>query len=279
MDAPEQIPVFSLFGEERGFPDVVHCERIVDRARGHGWIITPHRHSALIQVFWIESGAAEARVDGSIRALGRNAFLFVPVGAVHGFDFTRDTEGMVMSIPVTTLGQSHAAGAYPELEHAFSGDAPAPLAQLLRSLAECYASAAPYRAHLLAALAQAVMAMLAGMAPAQAAHPTRAPKIAELDALLARNPASGWRPRDYAAALRITTGQLTRICKAARGKSASAYIEAALMTEACRMLAFTRMPVAEVGYRLGYGDPSHFSRRFAATAGERPSAYRARFTG
>ncbi|ESQ14979.1 MAG: helix-turn-helix domain-containing protein [Thiohalocapsa sp. PB-PSB1] len=49
--------------------------------------------------------------------------------------------------------------------------------------------------------------------------------------------------------------------------------------QADRLLAFTRMPVAEAGRRLGCADPSHFSRRFRAARGESPGAYRARLHG
>ena len=59
----------------------------------------------------------------------------------------------------------------------------------------------------------------------------------------------------------------------------TAFLETAAMTEACRLIAFTRLPVAEVGYRLGYTDPPYFSRRFRARMGESPSAYRARVSG
>ena len=48
------------------------------------------------------------------------------------------------------------------------------------------------------------------------------------------------------------------------------------MEEACRLLAFTALPVSQVGYRLGYGDPSYFTRRFTRLQGQTPSAYRAR---
>jgi len=59
--------------------------------------------------------------------------------------------------------------------------------------------------------------------------------------------------------------------------SASAYIEAHIIQEACRLLAFTQLSVAEVGYRLGFADPSYFSRRFRAVQQETPSVYRQRF--
>ena len=69
------------------------------------------------------------------------------------------------------------------------------------------------------------------------------------------------------------------LCRAATGASVSRHIETARMTEARRLLAFTRLPVAEIGYRLGFSDPPYFSRRFRAVTGETPSDYRERFAG
>ena len=60
---------------------------------------------------------------------------------------------------------------------------------------------------------------------------------------------------------------------------AKAYIEQAVMGEASRLLAFTRLPMSEIGYRLGFDDPSHFSKRFRAARGLAPSAYRRQLEG
>ena len=41
---PFFIPNWSLYGESRTFPDVLHIERLTDRAAGLDWQIAPHRH-------------------------------------------------------------------------------------------------------------------------------------------------------------------------------------------------------------------------------------------
>ena len=64
MTLTKRIPDFNLFGETSAFPDVVHCERIVDRARLHDWTIAPHRHREMVQVFYMHRGEARARIDG-----------------------------------------------------------------------------------------------------------------------------------------------------------------------------------------------------------------------
>ena len=52
----ERIPTWQLYGEASPFPDLLHIERIVDRAAGQDWVIAPHRHVNLHQIFLIRSG-------------------------------------------------------------------------------------------------------------------------------------------------------------------------------------------------------------------------------
>lgn len=283
MEHENRIPVFSLFGETGAFPDVVHCERIRDRAQGHGWVIAPHRHSQMTQLFYIEEGSARTQVDARSFDLESGDFLYLPILAVHGFDFSPGTEGLVLSFPLpvtASIGpaQDDIAGC---LSAPVTGRASAPLVDLIGHMTRRLAGTGAFRAQSVVGLAHTILAEVAEAGQSDKAGPDSAAtdRLQRLDALIARHLGDNWRPGDFAAALSVTTGQLSRICRQERGMSAGAYIEAAVMTEACRLLAFTRMPVAEVGYRTGFADPSHFSRRFRLSQGETPSNYRARFSG
>ena len=82
----------------------------------------------------------------------------------------------------------------------------------------------------------------------------------------------------YARALAVTAPHLSRVCRQARGRSASALIRDRQMLEARRLLAYTQIRVAEIAYELGYSDPAYFSRVFAAHTGLSPRAFRQGFT-
>ena len=71
------IPSYALFGETTGFPDVLHCERIKDRAPDHAWHIAPHRHAQLAQVLYILSGGGTANIDGDRFALTQGSVVFI----------------------------------------------------------------------------------------------------------------------------------------------------------------------------------------------------------
>jgi len=282
MSQPAHIPIFNLFGETTAFPDVVHCESVLDRAGLHGWVISPHRHTQMAQVFQISTGAAKVTLDGMERQLGPSQYLYIPPQIVHGFEFTKGTEGTVLSIPspvVARLGPKTAA-----LDNWLGSSQHGALSEgaggLLSSVVTTYGSNGNFRAQRLVSLTHALLAALADESTADAASPKDPNRqMQQLDALITGHLAEGWRARDYASALHVTTGHLNRVVRGTAGMSLTAYLETAVMTEACRLIAFTRLAVAEVGYRLGYADPPYFSRRFRLRMGETPSAYRARVSG
>lgn len=281
MVAHGSIPMFDLFGETSDFPDVVHCERIWDRARLHDWVIAPHRHRDLVQLLLMEQGEAEVSLDGTTRKLRDGEFVYLPVPVVHGFRFRQGAEGLVLSFPQNVAAGLRASA--PELDRqlsrGFGGAANARLTELAAMLTQVFAAPGGYRAQMLVALSQAILTTICEIDRNGAAGPPDAAprRMLEFETLVQQHMASRWRPGDYARAMSITTGHLNRICRQAAGRSASGWIEALAMTEACRLLAFTQLPVAEVAWRLGFEDPAHFSRRFRIARGGTPSGYRARF--
>lgn len=281
MKVSSQIPVFRLFGETGDFPDVIHCERIWDRARLHDWEISPHRHRDMAQVFFMRQGSARVLVDGRESFLDDGRFLFVPAQFVHGFVFAQGSEGLVLSFPLNVADGSGDEELGRRLARPFSGPADNTAVMLMDQIAAVFAGTGTFRARLLISLAQALLAAVAGIADREAeeTEPLWRRRMLEFDRLLALHMHEGWSLGDYASSMAITPGHLNRICRTATGESAARHVEAAVMTEAVRLLAFTRLPVAEIGYRLGYDDPPYFSRRFRTVLGETPSAYRARFAG
>ena len=273
------IPAFTLFGETSEFPDVVHCERIRDRARLHDWTIAPHRHHEMAQVFFMRHGEAEVLLDGQAGTLETGQVLFVPVGIVHGFAFRQGCEGLVLSFPsIVVAGVARASAALGQaMRGPVSGEAGDFAVTLMEQIESCFHGAGTFRAAQLVALSHALFATLAATIGPDLPDPVPGdPRMRAFEALIGETIGAGWRVADYARALAITPGHLNRICRGATGRSASQQIETARMTEAARLLAFTRMSAAEIGYRLGVEDPSYFSRRFRAVRGETPTDYRSR---
>lgn len=282
MPLTDPIPALGLYGEIDAFPDVVHCEDISARAPGHDWTIAPHRHDKMSQLFIITDGRAAVRVDGEQKTLKNGNFLYVPEHCVHEFQFDPGTEGIVLSFPlsvVRTIGPN-APELLEMLAGPFTGDLTTSIEESAKTVGLVALSDSPFRVAQLVGLAHSLLAQLADIKHGQSRvrQTAKPPRILQLDQLIATNMQDAWTVAEYASALSVSSGHLSRLCRSATGMGANAYIQQRVMGEACRLLAFTQLPVSEIGYRLGYIDPSYFSKRFRAERGETPSDYRAKFT-
>lgn len=283
MTQSQAIPVFTLYGETDPFPDILHCETYSARAPIHDWRIAPHRHAHMSQLFVILDGEINARIEDDERRLGSGTFLYVPSQKTHEFRFKPDTEGYVLSFPsgVVESLASHAPDMLMRLSKPITATCSDSFLQLSRLLAKTLKQSGPFRIQRALGLAHSVLAAIAE--EGQIEHgPAKADALARLqglDRLIAKHRCDDWSASDYADALSVSTGHLSRLCRQSAGIGATAYIEQSIMEEACRLLAFTQLPVSEIGYRLGFNDPSYFSKRFRIVHHKTPSTYRAQFSG
>lgn len=272
------IPAYALYGEGRGFPDVLHCERTADRAKLHDWRIAPHRHPNLHQFFLIRSGAAWITVDGRARDLALPVVISMPPWVVHGFRFATGTEGFVLTVPLAALPEAFGEGTALALTGWGAAPADPAIDALFEEVIRQRAIHDAARTPMLRALAMQIACLTARalQAEAPAGGSRYAQHMQAFEGLVRDHLRHSWRLRDYATALSLSPTHLNRISRALSGLSAARFIESRQFHEACRLLAYTQMSIAEVGYALGFDDPAYFSRAFRRQMGETPSAYRKR---
>lgn len=277
------IPAYALYGEDRPFPDVMHVEAIRARAAGLDWAIAPHRHLHLHQFILVTSGRVRMTLAGRRQDLVPPALVSIPRGTVHGFIFDAGTEGYVLTVPVREVPDLLGEGA----------ETARPLSRLavvaaddaclrhLQDIAAAHARPGPFRTTRLRGLVAGLVCHVLDLAGADpdTAPPARDPRLIRFETLVLAHFRQRWSPSDYAGAMAISLRHLTRLCRDGTGLSVQGYIDATTFREACNLLAYTRMGVAETGYHLGFDDPSYFSRAFRRHVGLSPGAYRARFNG
>ncbi len=81
---------------------------------------------------------------------------------------------------------------------------------------------------------------------------------------------------DYADRLGVTRAHLHDACLRATQETPLALIHVRLLEEAQSRLEQTDLPVEQIGYSLGFRDPSYFNRFFKRLSGMTPGAYRQR---
>lgn len=282
MKAPSpSIRTYSLFGESANLPDVMHCETIAARSALHGWELAPHRHARLHQVLLLQSGGGAAHIEGQAVPLTPMSLVNVPPGSVHAFVFEPGTQGWVATLANELLDEilAPATAERRALAHCCVLAADEPVCGVMAQIAHEFESRAPARALVLRGLCAALLGLTAravalrdpageGMAESGLLH--------RFEALIERHFLEHWKVADYARALAVSPTHLTRVARVATGEPASQLIEARVMREARRNLAYTNLPITTIAYTLGFGDPAYFSRAFSRAEGLSPRAFRER---
>ncbi|UZG44913.1 helix-turn-helix domain-containing protein [Caldimonas thermodepolymerans] len=284
-----RVPTYALYGEHQQplMPEALHVESIADRSRLYNWEISPHRHDLFAQLLCLRSGHGEVLFADARVPFEAPCVITVPPLEEHGFRFSRDMDGLVITVVAHRLqGLLQAA---PELVERLSvphclrfSPGSAEFAEIDRActlLAREMRGAAPWRMNLVeASLVTALV--LAARAAAAPARTTQGPSPRSLQhaqrfrALLDQRFREQRSIDDYARELGITPTQLNRVCREVLGTSALGALHARLMLEAKRDLAYTRLSVKEVALTLGFSDAAYFTRFFTRHAGMSPSEFR-----
>ena len=288
------VPHFDLYGSAAApaWRGLVHVERIPERCSRHDWEIRPHVHDALAQVLFVQSGGGEVVIDQARWTLQPPCLIVVPAGAVHGFRFLPSTDGTVITAAQRPLESAAAASAAiaPALLRAIRRQAVIPVdpggrhAEALAPLIEATAREARVHAPGEAAAGMALLialfvqiARLGDGAPSGSAPAERSRKAARVERFQAMLDADFKRRlplQHYAAALGLTPGQLTRLCREVLGSSSLSVINQRVLHEAQRELVYASLSIKQIAAELGFADEAYFGRFFRKHTGQTPTAFR-----
>ena len=281
---PSAIQSYSLFGESKHLPDVLHCETIADRSVLHDWELAPHRHARLHQVLLVRSGGGRVSLDDATFPLVAGSLVNIPPGHVHAFRFEPGTEGWVTTFADELIADlCHRVGdVRRDLSHACVLKTDKSMALAVAQIWQEFSGHAKARALVLRGLSAVLLGWISrqmgegisasGQHRVAAAESGLVQKFVDLIDL---HFLEHWQVSDYAKALAVSPTHLSRLARAATGRSAIRMIEARIMREARRNLAYTNLSISTIAYSLGYVDPAYFTRVFKQVAGVSPKAFRA----
>jgi len=282
------IPVYELYGEEQQWltPDLLHCEAIATRSRLHNWEILPHSHHGLLQLLWLEQGEATLQLDDWKGQLVAGGVLIVPQHCIHGFQFSTDAKGIVITLAyalldslgadLSTALQSESAARIFLLEE---NEEQSLIETMLRKLMKEYQQQQGYRRELIESSLTVVLACLMqqaqSMQPRLVEHPKRARRyLSEFTNLIEQDYMHHHQLTFYATKIGISTAHLNAVCREFVQRSALDLIHARIMLEAKRNLVYTSLTIKTVAEMLGFADPAYFTRFFKRQAGLSPKEFR-----
>jgi AraC family transcriptional activator of pobA len=295
MGISRVIPNYVLYGDSSRLEDSgsFNFEWIPQRSTLYNWLIHPHRHDAFIQVLYLTEGHVDVQIDHVQQTLHAPCVMLIPAGHVHGFRFSQDTNGPVVTAMQKAL-ESVAAVMMPALLDTVRTPRLLSLQSEMRYIDQLMPlflaleqeSHTPAEGQVAAgtSLLLALMVQIHRICKLSDTTETqthysisrKARQIEKFRSLIDKNFRTEHSLQVYANQVGVTVGQLSRLCREVLGKSSLQVMNDRLIQEAQRELVYTALPIKQLASELGFEDDAYFSRFFRKHMGLTPKAYRAR---
>lgn len=261
--------------------DLLDFPELADRGRLRGLDLGSPLRPDFHHLIHVTGGRIRHTVDFHEYLLPAGSWLWVRAGQVHRYtpaDLALARGAIVIWQPGFTPAEPpfDAGPVLPGPPHARA------LALALRHLAHAHddLSAMPLDAHLktLRLLLDVLLLRLVhsrGRSPNRGAAARADDTFGSYEAAVEREFTRKHRVGDYASALGYSVRTLTRATLAATGSTAKQFIDARVLLEARRLLAYSELTSAEIARHLGFADPGDFGKFFRRHDGRTPLAFRA----
>lgn len=235
---------------------------------------SPHRH-AFAQLVLVEAGSGTHLVDfEEVTVRAGDVHVLAP-GQVHSWDTAPGLRGTALMFSEDFLDP---VGALPDRlrELIVLGRAPIALPETagrrLRRLLHAAADIGGVESgrHIVAAILWELVQAL----PAEPADAARSSLTRSFLTLVLRSPSAALTVSQCASRLGVTAGYLAESVLADTGSTPGRILRTAVAREAQRLLSGTELSAAQISDRLGFSEPSYFSRFFRREVGRTPTEYR-----
>ena len=276
----------------RGLPDrqptgeYLFSELLETRSRTFDWVIQPHIHARLFQLFFVESGGVEFQEATQKRQLTGPVVLLIPPTALHGFVYTPDVKGRILTLSDALLDTlfPNTSSLTPMLgsvqriqvfEEPYSAQA---VGQLISQIDEELFSDQPEGRTMLHLGLQRLFIVLYRLWQ-QNETVQNSPNSLSVQYFRrfqhrVRQAGTTLSIARLADELAITPVHLNRICQTIAGKSASQLVQEHMLNEARKYLTYTSYSVSEIAYLLHFEYPNYFARFFRKHTGLSPTEFR-----
>ncbi len=274
-------PIEAL-GVQRASAGDIRVETLKERLKPK--VDFPHRHD-FFQLTFVTKGKGWHEIDFKKHKINGRQIFFMKPAQVHSWVFEKGADGFVIeftreSLPSLSSKSLFLLKQIPQLVDALSFKKETQWKDFQTTcelmLKEFQAKSAQFEV-CLEGLLQNLLVQLIRVSeiPSLAQHNTSS-IIEKFQALVDVHFQKEHLVGFYAKKMNMTPKALTMQVSRALKKSPKAVIQDRFILEAKRLLSYSDLSVAEVGYELGFDDANYFTRFFTKAAKISPSAFRER---
>ena len=254
--------------------------------------MAPHIHE-FYQIIWFRHGQGTHRVDFVDYPVADNTIFFVAPGQIHAFDGTENVEGVIILFNASFLADEESSesiflkynvfNAYDSLPYyKISHEEAERLMTLVNEMNKEYSLTGAF-AHkdYMQYLVRLFLVRVQRSGERKEEPKLYVTNIANrtfvrFRQLLEQNFHKTHTVQEYADLLNVSARTLTKYVSMSAHSAPLKIINDRIILEAKRQLQHTSLNVKEIGYELGFEDPSYFVKFFKRITGMMPSEFRKR---
>ncbi len=257
----------------------------------------PHIHS-FFQIIWFRKGSGKHYVDFKAYDVSDQSIFFIAKNQVHYFDDRTDYEGVLIHFSELFLGQGENGVAFLVKSNLFNNPYQFPsccvgsgIADILQEYvglmknelesADNFAREELLRSYLKAFLIQ-VQRRKNQLEQENRNVPfildAKREQLIKFINLVDEHFTKGLSVAEYAGLMHISSRTLSDLTALTLNKTPLMVIQERVILEAQRLLVHSNLNVNQIGFRLGFDDPSYFVKYFKKHAQVSPSAFRKSIT-
>jgi AraC family transcriptional activator of pobA len=264
----------------------IFLELIKTRSETFDWLIKPHIHSHLYQIFCIESGHVILDSSENSTTVKTPGIAIIPPGTMHGLQYSPDVKGYILTLSDTVFEELFESASSllfhfdTQLTVFFSRrkNEFRKLMELIKQInTELFSEQTEKSLFLKALLSQFFITLFRLSETSESNKPQDTNKTLlyyRKFIQLVKNTNNSQSISAYAKETGISPVHLNRICNQACGKSALLIVQEHLIQQSKNYLAHSSYSIAEIAYLLNFEYPNYFARLFKKLHGMSPKEYR-----
>lgn len=249
----------------------------------------PHSHN-YYTVLWAHNQAGKHIVDYKEFDIHPNDVFFVTPGQVHQVNHNDHPEGVVILFTCDFLGRNNISDSFIYNLNLFSEISSSPpihiaeesagwMNELILKMGDTISKNEPFKFDIIGSYLKLFLIECNKYAHNPMSDNTQTIQsgkiiIKNFKGLLEKQFTLWHKVSEYADALNISSDYLNKVVKTIVGKTAKELIQQRLILEAKRLGLHTDYTTKEIAYRIGFEDPSHFSRFFKNSDGSSFTSFR-----
>lgn len=281
---PASVPVYKLTSFPRHEPNALfYMTRLETLVREFKGIDQSHAHTFYLMM-WISQGSGTHTIDFKTYTIRPHQLYFLTPGQVHSWQLSADTQGFNLFFEPNFIrthwgNRLHQYPFYHSHQHlpvVEVNQQPSLFNDLFTYAYREYEQRQVNRSEVFLSFVHILLESANRLYDQRliGAAPHYYDRIRQFEDLLEKQFIEVRAVSAYADQLGLTPNHLNHICKNVLGKTASQLLHERLLIEAKRLLTHTAQSVKEVGFQLGFDDPSYFVRFFKKYAGQTPNEFR-----